>query len=184
MLKIVTAPNELLAQKAKKVVKFNTDLINLVSQMRETLANTRDPEGVGLAAPQVGQSLQLFIVQEDPQKEAFVVINPKIIEAKEVKNSKKKKTKRNTVKLEGCLSLPNIWGEVKRAHKIKLSYQNEKGETLTKTFTGFESIIVQHEYDHLQGILFPKRVIEQKGVLYKSHKNQKGEDVFDEIDLP
>lgn len=58
-----------------------------------------------------------------------------------------------------------------------------KEETENKNFSGFSAIIIQHEMDHLDGILFPKRVLEQKGILYKSHKNEKNEDIFEELEI-
>jgi peptide deformylase len=87
------------------------------------------------------------------------------------------------VQLEGCLSLKDIWGIVKRHQSISVSFMNEKGEKHTKTFDGFLATIIQHEYDHLQGVLFPKRVLEQKQQLYHSKKNTKGETEFEEMTL-
>jgi peptide deformylase len=186
MLKILSAPNSVLSQKAKRVINITSEIKQLILEMKETLANTNDPEGVGLAAPQVGKSLQIFIVQESPSSEVLVFINPELELIKStVKKRVKKGTKKSSgVKLEGCLSLPNIWGSVTRSSKVKVTYQDENGQTHQSNYSGFISTILQHEYDHLQGILFPKRVLEQKGVLYKSHKNAKNEDEFDEIQLP
>ena len=93
--------------------------------------------------------------------------------------SKKEKSK----KLEGCLSLPQVWGEVKRDPSVTISFTDEQGKKYTKTFKGFLATVIQHEYDHLHGILFSKRVLEQKGTLYKSSKNEKDEDIFEEIEL-
>jgi peptide deformylase len=87
------------------------------------------------------------------------------------------------VQLEGCLSLYNIWGVVKRHPGVVLSYQDEHGKKHKKTFDGFLAVIIQHEYDHLQGVLFPKRVLEQKNPLYRAVKNRKGETEFEEIEL-
>ena len=81
------------------------------------------------------------------------------------------------------MSLPTIWGPVLRSSSVTLSYLDEYGKSHKKKFSNFLSTIIQHEMDHLQGILFPKRVLEQKGILYKSHKNEKGEDVFEEITI-
>ncbi len=81
------------------------------------------------------------------------------------------------------MSLKDVWGTVTRAKKVKISYMNEQGKMQEKTASGFLSTVLQHEYDHLQGILFPRRVLEQKGQLYKSSKNDEGEDEFEEINL-
>jgi peptide deformylase len=180
MLEIVTAPNPVLSEKAKPVKKIDKSILNLISQMTESLDHARDPIGVGLAAPQVGKSLQIFITRPTLKSKVFVFINPKIISKSEEEVSGKSK---ETTKLEGCLSLVNIWGEVKRYKEIEAEYTDQTGKVHKKKFKGFMATIYQHEIDHLEGILFPKRVLEQKGTLYKSEKNKKGEDVFEEIKI-
>lgn len=165
--------------------------------MEKSLLSAKDPVGVGLAAPQVGKSLQIFIAKPTPKSPIQVFINPKIIQKTKISHltvgndrvNKLNKTmgEKSLTKLEGCLSLPNIWGEVKREPIIKLQYQliTDNYGLISKThmFSGLMATIVQHEMDHLQGILFPKRVLEQKGTLYKSRKNEKGEDEFEEIEI-
>lgn len=155
--------------------------------MKKTLLAAKDPQGVGLAAPQIGKSLKLFITKPIDKSPIQVFINPKIVSNIKYQVSSAKEKPIHDNKLEGCLSLPNIWGEVKRSTTIKLQYQllttNQKLITRTRSFSGFLATIIQHEFDHLEGILFPKRVLEQKGKLYKSHKNEKGEDVFEEIEI-
>lgn len=195
MLDIVKAPNPALSQKAKPVPiksgpvgKIDITIISLINEMKNTLSQTKDPEGVGLAAPQVGESLRIFIAKPTPKSSNFVFINPKVIAhpdpAEEQKQpSKQKKKRKSKAKLEGCLSLINIWGVVKRSPKVKVGYLDENGKKRYRVFTGFLATIIQHEDDHLNGILFPKRVLEQKGKLYKSHKNEKGQTVFEEIEL-
>jgi peptide deformylase len=160
--------------------------------MEVALASASDPEGVGLAAPQIGKSLQIFLVKETPDAQLKVFINPKIenfkdkpVEKTEPKPDKKEKKTRKEkgVQLEGCLSLKDIWGVVKRHDEVTVSYKDENGTKHTKTFDGFMSIIIQHETDHLNGILFPKRVLEQNQKLYKSVKNKKGETEFEELEI-
>lgn len=155
--------------------------------MEKALLSAKDPIGVGLAAPQVGKSLQIFIAKPSDKLGSMVFINPKIIaqssEVDYVKRPKKDTSEKASKKLEGCLSLPAIWGPVLRSSSITISYLDEHGKSHKKKFSNFLSTIIQHEMDHLEGILFPKRVLEQKGTLYKSHKNEKGEDVFEEIEL-
>src|SRR5581483_3841054 len=97
----------------------------------------------------------------------------------EIEQNKNKKKKL----FEGCLSVPNFWGNVTRAKEITLTWQDEKGKQCTKEFKGFMATIIQHEIDHLDGILFTKHVMEQGEKLYKSHKNEEGEDEFDEVKL-
>lgn len=194
MLKIVQAPNPVLSQKTKEVKKVDKSILKLLEGMTQALLSAKDPVGVGLAAPQVEKSLRIFIAKPTLKSKNQIFINPKIIQktkinhltidsdsVQQLKASSSKESKRT--KLEGCLSLPNIWGEVKREPEITVSYLDEKGNLLTRKFSGFIATIIQHELDHLNGTLFTKRVLEQKGILYKSHKNEKGEDEFEKIEI-
>ena len=179
MLEILKAPNPVLSDKAKAVIKIDKSILKLLEEMTESLEAASDPIGVGLAAPQVGKSLKIFIAKPNFKSKIFIFINPTII--KSLKRGQKDESKAK--KLEGCLSLPNIWGEVRRYEQVYLEYQDIEGKIVKKKFTGFMATIIQHEMDHLDGILFPKRVLEQKGVLYKSEKDEKGEDIFEEIKI-
>lgn len=201
-MQIVTAPHPILSEIAKPVslkrrtgenselkAKIDKETAQLIEEMKQTLLIQKDPEGVGLAAPQIGKSIQLFIAMPSLKAGITTYINPKIQlleESKEqptaLKKSKSKK-KSDSVKLEGCLSLPDIWGEVKRSKRISVSYFDEHGIRHTETFSGFLATIIQHEYDHLQGILFPKRVLDQHKKLFKSKKDEKGEIVFEELEI-
>lgn len=213
MLNIITAPNSVLSQKAKAVGKIDKAVQKLLKDMEETLLAAKDPEGVGLAAPQIGKSLQIFLAKPTPKSPTLIFINPKIESQNQVRGGstgrvpdsahlderrgalaggkvetgpradKRQNIDREGTKLEGCLSLPNIWGEVKRLPQIILSYMDINGNPHKRIFKGFIATIIQHETDHLNGILFPKRVLEQKGKLYKSRRNKKGEDIFEEIEL-
>lgn len=186
MLSIVIAPDPVLSKNADKVEKVNKDVLRLIEEMKQTLLSAKDPQGVGLAAPQVGKSLRIFITKLTEKSPIGVFINPEIIQIDTDNNqriSADNQRKSPPTKLEGCLSLPSIWGTVFRSPKIKLEYLDENGKTHSKIFTEFMATIMQHEIDHLDGILFPKRVLEQGGTLYKSHKNKKGQDEFDEIEI-
>lgn len=195
MLKIITTPNTGLIKKAEVVKKFDSTLSTLISEMEKTLIATHDPKGVGLAAPQVGSNLRLFQMKPTDKSKITTYINPVITKISDepnpyignsarIKRAKKvgklKKPNENKL-LEGCLSIPNIWGNVSRRRELTLEWQDEKGKKHTKTFSGFQAIIIQHETDHLDGILFTKRVMEQNEKLYLSSKNDEGEDEFDEI---
>lgn len=189
MYQIITTPSPILLGKAKKVTGFNKKLHNILKEMEETLLATTDPVGVGLAAPQVGVMLRIFQMKPGAKSPVSNFINPELVRESNVEsipnftNSKKieaKKPKKGKL-LEGCLSIPNIWGNVSRKKTVLLSWQDEKGKHHKKLFTGFPAIIIQHEIDHLEGILFTKHVIQQNEKLYKSSKNKEGEDVFDEI---
>jgi len=178
-MEIVKAPNPVLSQQAKPVTNITKQILDLIAHMKRLLREAKDPEGVGLAAPQVGKSLQLFIMQPTITAPVSVFINPQVqIEAPLIEPTEKKHKQEQ---LEGCLSLQNIWGTVQRSSKVTVDYLDETGKKQHKIFTKFPAVIIQHEYDHLNGILFPKRVLEQKGKLYKSKKDKKGKDVFEEL---
>lgn len=190
---IVTAPSPVLSQTAKAVLKIDKNISDLLQEMSNALLSAKDPVGVGLAAPQIGKSVRIFITKPTEKSPISVFINPKILsksEEQKILNSKNspkieaKKPKKSQGKmLEGCLSLPNIWGEVMRNPQVTLSYLDENGKSHTKKFKGFMATLIQHEIDHLNGVLFPKRVLEQKGTLYKSERNKQNEDIFEEIIL-
>jgi len=194
VIKIVTAPNPALSFIAKPVpIKsepvsgVNVSVVRLIDQMKKALIATTDPKGVGLAAPQVGKSLRIFIAKPTDKSKILVFVNPKIIGQSTVRSyinrPKKDESEKASKKLEGCLSLPNIWGPVLRSSSLILSYLDEKGIGHKQKFSGFMATVIQHEMDHLSGVLFPKRVLEQQGTLYKSHKNKQGEDEFEEIEI-
>ena len=169
--KILRSGNPDLRQKCKPVAKIDTKVLAIIRDLKDTLAVQKDPEGVGLAAPQIGKSLRIFVVSY--QGFARVIINPEVIKTKsQITNHKSPKSRREI--LEGCLSLPNYYGPLKRNQKLKIKYQVPKmanGQWLmvnkTETFTGFRAQIVAHEIDHLNGILFIDRLLEQKKPLYK-----------------
>ncbi len=193
MYTIVTTPNKVLIEKAKPVTKFDKKLEQVIAEMDKTLRATKDPIGVGLAAPQVGLSIRLFQMKPTEKSRVTTYINPVIEstsneeEVPTFTNSKKVESKKpessKNKLLEGCLSIPDIWGNVTRKKEVTLSWQDEKGNNFKQTFTGFPAIIIQHEVDHLNGILFTTHVIAQNEKLFKSHKNKDGEDEFDEIQI-
>jgi len=187
MSKIITAPNPVLSQIAKPFVFGKDNLSSLLKEMEGLLISANDPKGVGLAAPQIGKSTAIFIAKPTEKSKISVFINPKILAPsnQQLATSQKPeaRSQKRVKKLEGCLSLPSIWGEVLRSPSVTLSYYDQKGKQKTKKFTGFMATIVQHEVDHLEGILFPRRVLEQKGKLYKSYKNEKTQDEFEELSI-
>ncbi len=144
---IVTTPDPVLRRKAHKVTKFDKDLQTLIDDMVETM---RAAPGVGLAAPQVGISERLIVVEygddedEEAPKRLFAVINPEIIEASEEK----------VEGIEGCLSIPRIQGEVERHKKVVIKGYNRQGKPVKIKASGWIARIFQHEIDHLEGVLF------------------------------
>jgi peptide deformylase len=173
MLKIVQAPNPILLQKTKEVKKIDKKIKKIIEEMKETLLAQNDPQGVGLAANQVGVNLSLFIIKPTKNSPISVFINPKILKVEEEKEEKRKKNEKK-LKLEGCLSVPKIWGNVKRAKKVLLEYQTDD-EIFGKKqawFSGFEAVIIQHEVDHLEGILFTQRALAQNQPLYEEKEGK------------
>lgn len=171
MLKIVTVPNPVLITPTQKVKTVTPKVRRLVDEMKKTLLAQRDPEGVGLAATQVGESLSVFIMRPTLKGEISVYINPeaKSVESDDIISTSKtlvaRKSKQS--KMEGCLSIPRIWAPLKRKGRIRLDYEDLDGVRHSKEFEGFEAIIVAHEVDHLNGVLFTQRCLEQKVTLYE-----------------
>ena len=130
MLPIITAPNQILSTKAKSVTKVDKDILDFIKQMEESLNFATDPIGVGLAAPQVAKSLAIFIAKPTEKAKLQVFINPKITKIEEPTGKAKGKTK----KLEGCLSLHNIWGEVERAKAVWLDYMDETPQKIQRFY--------------------------------------------------
>ena len=148
---IVTLPDPVLKRKAHTVTKFDKDLKTLLDDMVETM---RDAPGVGLAAPQLGLSDRIIVVEyyeheedeeiEDAPKKVWAVINPEIVQASEEK----------TMGVEGCLSIPGLVGEVERHAEIQVKGLNKHGKPIKIKAQGWLARIFQHEIDHLNGILF------------------------------
>lgn len=171
-MQVVLAPNPILREKAKLVKKTTPELLKTVREMVKLTESFKDPEGVGLAAPQVGLSRAFFIAKLGKKFELFV--NPKILSF----------GKKQMKFLEGCLSIPDYYGEIKRPTIIKVSYQNEKGQTVNRTLKGTPSMIFQHEYDHLHGQLFMDLVLSQHARLLKVvGRDKAGAEVFEEVAL-
>ena len=149
ILPIVAYGHPVLRKEAKMIDADYPDLNNLIQNMWETLENAN---GVGLAAPQIGLSIRLFLVNSIPLMDEGqedlgikkVFINAELIE----------ETGKDWPYEEGCLSIPDITGEVMRQPQIKIRYQDENFNTHEEKFTGMNARVIQHEYDHIEGILF------------------------------
>ncbi len=178
MKPIVTSPDPILAHPAKTVTSFDKRLMVLVKNMKATLRGTKNPKGVGLAAPQIGEPWRVFVTRPKDADPIRVFINPTITHFSEDKTDGVPEREN---KLEGCLSIPKIWGRVKRSSSLTLKYQDETGAPHAEKFSGFLATIVQHETDHTNGILYVQRVLEQKGKLYQANKDEEGKDVLDEV---
>lgn len=163
ILDILDAKEPSLRKKSKKVKKIDKKIKKLIADMKETLNAQSDPEGVGLAAPQVGKNLRIFMMK--PEKEIKVVINPKVLSKKKL--SDKSSIPQDKKIMEGCLSLPHFYGPLERDPEIEIEYLDIKGKKVKEKFTGFEAQIVQHEIDHLNGVLFVDRLLESRKPLYE-----------------
>lgn len=162
--KIVQSGNPTLRTKSRPVAKIDKKVLQLIQDLKDTLKVQKDPEGVGLAAPQIGKNLQVFLADYKSFKR--VVINPKIISISKNKKEKGSKKKDREI-LEGCLSLPFYYGPLKRSDSVTIEYLNEKGEKVTEKFEGFNAQIILHEIDHLNGVLFIDHLLAEKKPLYK-----------------
>lgn len=142
ILKLQTGKdNKILRTKSQKVMDFNDpEIKKLIRDMEETLAATSD--GIGLAAPQVGQNIRLFVLSP-VISEQTIYINPSI-----------SKSFRKTRVEEGCLSLPKIYGTLKRAKSVKIRAFDENGRPFMQKADSIISQVIQHEIDHLDGTLF------------------------------
>jgi len=144
MLKIeLTQNNPILRQRCHEVKEINKDLLVLAKKMQETLAQCEN--GIGLAAPQVGANLRMFVISPELALDGKTVfINPVITQI-----SRKKFTEE-----EGCLSLPGDWQELTRAEKVTIKAIDEAGAKFKVRAKGLLARLMQHEIDHLNGVLF------------------------------
>ena len=160
--KIVTVKDPVLRNISKEVKVFDKKTFSLIKNLKETLYIQKDPIGVGLAAPQIGRNFRIFAMK--PKDDITIIVNPIVVS---VSKTPKDLMDEHIKLMEGCLSLPNLYGPLKRPDNIKINYLDENGEKQTKLFETFEAQIIQHEIDHLEGVLFTDRLIEQKKPLYE-----------------
>ena len=144
VLEILTIPDQRLKNKSSEVKLFDINLKKIVKDMFDTLNDSGN--GIGLAAPQVGVKKRIVIVdlKENNKSSPVIFINPVIV----------KESREREVNEEGCLSIPGYYAEVERAKEVDVEWYDLEGEKITKTFSGLFSICIQHEIDHLDGILF------------------------------
>jgi len=180
MKSIVRIPNPILTTPAKPVTAFDKKLLLMVNDMKKVLLGAKNPKGVGLAGPQAGFPYRIFLTKPSQKDAIRVFINPVILEySEETTNGIPEREN----KLEGCLSIPEVWGKVKRHEWLLLKYQDETGGVHKEKFTGFLATIIQHETDHTNGILFTHRVLEQKGKFFQATKSEDGKEVLEELEI-
>ena len=143
VLKVVYFPDDPLNQKAGAVELFNRELHKLADDMFETMHKYK---GVGLAAPQIGLTKRMFVLQE-PDGPEICLSNPKIVSQEGREEGE-----------EGCLSMPEVYAQVPRATYVAVQAQDLDGNEVEFEANDFLARIIQHENDHLDGILFPERL--------------------------
>jgi peptide deformylase len=162
---------EELRKPSRPISKVNPGVASLVADLKETLL--AHPEGIGLAAPQINRHLRAVVVRlgssaegEGSQLEPpLALLNPEIIEAGDPR-----------LDFDGCLSFPGLYGETVRPHILHVTGWDEEGKPFRRVFEGFDAVLVHHEIDHLDGVLFIDRARRPED-LYRVGKNEEGEHI-------
>ncbi len=156
-------PDSILRQKCEPIVRVDDDIVLLARQMRATMITE---QGVGLAAPQVGKRLRLFVADvSDKQNQPLVIINPVI-----------RHTEGEITFQEGCLSVPDVRASVNRARAITVSGLSLAEEEITINAEDFLAVCIQHEIDHLDGILFFDHItMLKRGRLLQKYKKERAQ---------
>lgn len=183
MLKIVTLPDKILRKKVETVKKPDKNLVKFVTELKQTLKKQKEPEGIGLAANQVGRDARIFVLKK---KTGAIVefINPEILEF----------SPETCEMTEGCLSVPRLYSKITRPTTVKVKYFNicvnqEENRMSTalkeivEDYEGLEARVIQHEIDHLNGIVFIDHALKQGVPIYRLVKGKEGKDEFVEIKL-
>lgn len=157
-----------LRKKSEPVRSVNRLVKKLIKDLKDTLMD--HPEGIGLAAPQINVHSRVIVVRlggkGDGSNEPgppVALINPEIIESRRVEKD-----------FDGCLSFPGLYAETIRPHYLKVTGLDEWGKPFTRTFDGFDAVLVHHEIDHLDGVLFIDHVTELSD-LYRVREDENGE---------
>lgn len=174
ILPIVAYGDPVLKKRAQSIDKHHPAIKQLISDMWETMYAA---QGVGLAAPQIGESIRLFVVDGSPFAQDSSLDN---VERKDLKNFKKVFINAEIISYtgtqesfnEGCLSIPDIREDIVRPTTIEISYLNENFEPVMEEISGLAARIVQHEFDHIEGILFTDKLGPLKKKLLKTKLTQ------------
>lgn len=187
--KILTVPNPILRQKSKPVKKISSKggpafgwdkkIKQLVVDLINTAKAAKEPKGLGLSAIQIGKPVRVFVIKKGRKFVPF--INPKIVWRSPKKVSQV--LEKEKIFMEGCLSIPSYYGFVNRPYAIKLKWQDLKGKAHEEKFEDKEACFIQHELDHLNGVLFVDRILEQGGKIYQLEKNKEGKEAFVEVEF-
>ena len=160
--KILRFPNPILRKKAKAIKKVTPEIVKLMEDMLETM---RAAPGVGLAAPQLGESIRVMVA--DVGEGPIVLANPRIT----------KKSGKQTF-TEGCLCLPGVEAPVERAAQVTVQGIDRSGKKATISVQGLMATVIQHEYDHLEGLLFIDRVEDPSLIRHVPPKSEKKEELI------
>ncbi len=177
VLPIVIAPDPRLKTKSSPIETIDAEIEKLAADMLETMYDAR---GIGLAAVQVGQLKRMLVAdvtwrEEEGPGEQHILINPEIVE----------NTPEETVYKEGCLSFPDQFAEVTRPAGVRVRYQNLKGETKEETFTGLLGTCIQHEIDHINGIVFVDHIsLAKRDMIIRKLQKMKKQGAFDHVHGP
>jgi len=165
VLDILTIPDPRLKHKSSQVDNFDQSLKSIVKNMFDTL--NASGNGIGLAAPQVGIRKRIIVMdlKEDDESLPLTFVNPKIIEFSNEK----------FVNEEGCLSVPDYYAEVERSKEVEVEWYDTRGEKTKKRLSGLLSICIQHEIEHLDGILFIDHLssLKKKMVIQKLKRSKR-----------
>lgn len=168
----IALPDEKIRQKSDEVIAFDKSLAALVKDLTDTAVAQTDPIALGLAAPQIGVRKRVFVARIKSRFKAFV-------NAKLTKSSKKQ-----GAHLEGCFSVGGIYGHVTRPLEVTVVAQDASGKRIARNYKGLPARILQHEIDHLEGILFVDHTYQQNGKLFRIEKDKKGNEQLVEIASP
>jgi len=177
--KIITVPNPKLRQVSQKVKKVDQKIESLVKDLIDTAQAAQEPKGVGLSAVQINKPVRVFVIKKGKKFTPF--INPKMIwQSKKMLSQVLTKDK---LFMEGCLSVPGYYGFVDRPYAIRIKWQDLKNKEHQEKLEDKEATFVQHELDHLNGILFTDHILKQQGKIFKLEKDKQGNDLFVEVEI-
>ena len=142
---IITHPNDVLLKKCEEITEFDANLAELLDDMYDTMVAS---DGIGIAAPQVGEAIQAAIVDLGEGQDIIEMINPEVVE---IGGSE--------IEVEGCLSFPDVYGEVERPFYVKVEAQDRTGALYELQAEDYEARAILHEIDHLHGVLFTTKII-------------------------
>ena len=159
--KILTFPHPILKKRANRVDRLDAQIKGLIEDLIDTMRE--GPGSVGVAAPQIGVSLAVCVIDvsnnrhgKDNNHGLLIMLNPEIVQREGA-----------AVMREGCMSVPDYTGDVERATTVTINYTDGEGTARTLVASGFEAVAIQHELDHLDGILFLDRIVSLKTGLFR-----------------